>query len=567
MDYKNYGHLANISLGNEKSSLVLKNAKVINVFSEEIIPASIAIENGIIVGVGDYSGKTEIDLAGRYVCPGFIDSHLHLESTLTDPSSLIQVALGCGTTTFIVDPHEAANVSGEAGIDYILNQTESTDANVFVMLPSCVPASEFEENGCTLTAEKMAPYLKNKRVLGLGEVMDYESTTHAKPEMMAKLELFRDRVKDGHAPSLTDKQLAAYALAKIKTDHEAISYEYAVKEIRSGIYVHIREGSGARNLEAIVTGIVENKTDTERFCFCTDDKHISDIEVEGHINHNVKKSIKLGIDPIKAIKMATINSATCYGFQNLGAIAPGYRADLIVLDDLENIGIHSVYCDGKLVGKDYQENDKTVPANLLNTIHIPKITAENIALPLKSNETIAIEVIEGQIVTRKKTVKVELRDGYFVPDSNINKLVVIERHKMTGHVGVAPLIGYGIKNGAVGTSMSHDSHNIVIVGDNDADILIALDELYKNGGGYTIVSSGEIVETLPLPIMGLMTTESGDIVNEKLCKIIAKAHEMGIPQNLDPMVVLSFVALTVLPEIRLTTKGLFDVEKQKFIER
>ena len=323
MKLQKYQKCSKVTRGLRKAEFVLKNARIVNVFTREILEGDIAIQDGMIVGIGNYQGEEETDLGGRYVCPGFIDSHLHLESTLVTPAELVTVASRHGTTTFIVDPHESANVSGLKGIDYILNQTEDVDANVFVMMPSCVPATAIDDNGCTLTAQDMEPYLSKKRILGLGEVMDYISVVKGDEAMHRKLELFRDKVRDGHAPFLSDMDLQAYAMAGIATDHECSDFAYAMKERRNGMIVHIREGSAARNLKAIVNGIVENQMNGEGFCFCTDDKHIEDIEKEGHIDHNVRKAIGLGMNPIDANCMATINSAKCYGLTHLGAIAPG----------------------------------------------------------------------------------------------------------------------------------------------------------------------------------------------------------------------------------------------------
>lgn len=562
MDYTNYKRLARRALGEEPASLVLRNARVINVFSEEIIEADIAVEDGMIVGVGDYTGPHEVDLGGRYVCPGFIDAHLHLESTLATPRELICAALRHGTTTFIVDPHEATNVAGEKGIDYILDQTDDLPANVFVMLPSCVPVNEDEENGCDLTAEKMRPYLQHPRIMGLGEVMDYVSVTQGEPAMLEKLALFADRVKDGHAPGLTEKQLAAYALAKIKTDHEGVEYDYAMRQIRNGMYVLIREGSGAKNLEAIVGGIVADGTDTGRFAFCTDDKHIGDIEAEGHISHNVRKSIALGLPPLKAIKMATLNPAVCYRLDELGAVAPGYRADLLVLDDLESVRIHAVYSGGKPVTELIAAAGKPCPPELLHSVHIAAVLPAHIQLPMADPLTDVIGVVERQIITRHLREPVPVADGLFQPNQEYNKVVVVERHRATGHIGVAPAKGFCIGGGAIASTMSHDSHNLVAVGDSDAAILAAVEELNRVQGGYTVIAEGRPPLTLPLPVMGLMSQERNSEIEQILRALYQQAHALGVPEQLDPFVALSFICLPVIPSLRITTKGLYDVETQ-----
>ena len=331
MELERYRLCAEAAKKNAKAELVLKNANVVNVFTGEVIKGDVAIAEGIVVGVGQFEGIEERDMEGKYLCPGFIDSHLHLESTLVTPSELIGQAVQCGTTTYIVDPHESANVSGAAGIDYILEQTENVEANVYVMMPSCVPSTEFDDNGCEFTADKMKPYLDHPRILGLGEVMDYVSVVSGDARMHEKLELFQGRTLDGHAPGLGDEDMAAYAMAGIATDHECTDFDYALKERRLGMQILIREGSAARNLEAIVKGIVEHGISTEGFCFCTDDKHIEEIQKDGHINYNVKKAVELGIPAVQAIQMATVNAAKCYGLRHIGAIAPGYQADIVVL--------------------------------------------------------------------------------------------------------------------------------------------------------------------------------------------------------------------------------------------
>lgn len=566
MNYQKYNTLAQRAMKGEKAALVLKNAQIVNVFSEEIISGDIAIEGDRIVGVGNYNGKQEVDLQGAYVCPGFFDAHIHLESTLSAPRELLDLALRHGTTTFIVDPHEAANVAGVEGIQYIIDQTENADANVFIMIPSCVPSVPWEENGCILDAQKMKPFVNHPRVIGLGEVMDYVSVINAEPQMMEKLSLFSDKIIDGHAPNLNPYELAAYKMADIKTDHECVTFDYALEEVRSGMVVLIREGSGERNLEAIVTGILDHKLNTDRFAFCTDDKHLDDIKREGHIDYNVRKSIELGLNPVKAIKMATLNAAICYGITDKGAIAPGYQADLIIADALDDLTIRDVYCRGKLVAGKQSVKAPPCPESLLHTIHVPEITVADIALPVCQNQDAdIIRIVDRQIITIHEKDSLPAENGFFVPSQKLNKAVVIERHKNTGQIGVGAVRGFNLQGGAIGTTFSHDSHNIIIIGDNDADILTVFQELKQVGGGYTVASGGEIVETLPLPIMGLMTDENNDAIDRILKTIVRRAHEMGIPDEVDPIATMSFLALPVIPDIRITTKGLYDVKEQRFL--
>ena len=559
MELKDYQRYSEITRGLKKSELVLKNAKIVNVFTGEIIEGDLAIEDGIIVGIGSYEGKTERDMSGKYICPGFIDSHLHLESTLVTPAELVTVASRHGTTTFIVDPHESANVSGLAGIDYIVDQTENTSANVFVMMPSCVPATSIDDNGCTLTAEDMAPYLENKRILGLGEVMDYISVVTGESGMHQKLKLFEKRVRDGHAPFLAEQDLQAYVMAGIKTDHECSDFEYAMRERRNGMTILIREGSAARNIDAIVSGLVKNKMNGEGFCFCTDDKHIEDIEREGHIDHNVRRSIELGMNPVDAIRMATIHPAECYGFQNLGAIAPGYQADLVVLDDLEKVSVHEVYYKGKVIEKDKEIEIKSCPTELKNTVHVGDFSEEDLKLESPDGYFTIIEMQNGQITTKKQIKKFSDEKCSFESNKEFQKIAVIERHKATGKTGVGIVSGFGIQGGAIASSVSHDSHNIIVIGDNDEDMKLAIEELIRTQGGYTIVSNHKVFDTLELPVMGLMSDAGYQYSNSKLKIMIDKAHQMGVGKGIDPFITLSFMALPVIPEIRITPRGIYDV--------
>lgn len=559
MELKDYQRYSEITRGLKKSELVLKNAKIVNVFTGEIIEGDLAIEDGIIVGIGSYEGKTERDMSGKYICPGFIDSHLHLESTLVTPAELVTVASRHGTTTFIVDPHESANVSGLAGIDYIVDQTENTSANVFVMMPSCVPATSIDDNGCTLTAEDMAPYLENKRILGLGEVMDYISVVTGESGMHQKLKLFEKRVRDGHAPFLAEQDLQAYAMAGIKTDHECSDFEYAMRERRNGMTILIREGSAARNVDAIVSGLVKNKMNGEGFCFCTDDKHIEDIEREGHIDHNVRRSIELGMKPVDAIRMATIHPAKCYGFQNLGAIAPGYQADLVVLDNLEKVTVNEVYYKGKVIEKAKEIEIKSCPTELKNTVHVGEFSEKDLKLESPDGYFTIIEMQDGQITTKKRRKKFSDEKCSFESDKEFQKIAVIERHKATGKTGVGIVSGFGIQGGAIASSVSHDSHNIIVIGDNDEDMKLAVEELIRTQGGYTIVSNHKVFDTLELPVMGLMSDAGYQYSNSKLKIMIDKAHQMGVGKGIDPFITLSFMALPVIPEIRITPRGIYDV--------
>ncbi|MEG2125155.1 MAG: adenine deaminase [Hydrogenoanaerobacterium sp.] len=568
MDYQKFKKLSSMALGNEPAELVLKGGDVVNVFSGEIITADVAICDGVIVGVGSYSGLCELNMHGKTLCPGLIDSHLHFESTLVTPPELIANAAAFGTTTYIADPHECANVCGVTGVEYILSQTEDVPANVYVMMPSCVPSAPFEENGCKLSAAQMKVLAEHPRVLGLGEVMDYRSVVSAEREMYEKLELFRSKNIDGHAPFLKDKELAAYSLAGIATDHECCSYEYAMQERRCGMQILIREGSAAKNLEAIVRGIVANKTDTTGFCFCSDDKHIEEIRREGHISYCVKKAIALGISPVHAVQMATINAARQYGLNHLGAIAPGRQADILVLSSLSEMELHSVYHKGVLIsegGAPAKVKVTKCTGAVRESVHLAPFKDDCLTLRTDGKKTPVIGLIDGQIVTNRIDEALPQKDGVFTANELYNKIAVFERHKSTGHIGLAAIKGFGIKNGAVASSVSHDCHNIVAAGDNDADILAAVRELMRTQGGYAIACGGKIAASLPLPVMGLMSDNGYEEVNSTLHNMVELAHKMGLNPNIDPFITLSFTALPVIPTLRLTTKGLYDVTLEQFV--
>ena len=564
MNLEKYQQYSRIARGLEKADLVLKDARIINVFTEEIVRGDIAIQDGSIAGIGSFHGKEERDLGGKYVCPGFIDSHLHLESTLVTPAELVTVASRHGTTTFIVDPHESANVSGLAGIDYILEQTEEVKANVYVMMPSCVPATRIDDNGCTLTAEDMIPYLSKGRILGLGEVMDSISVVQGDKAMHDKLALFEGRIRDGHAPFLEEGDLQAYAMAGINTDHECSFFDYAMRERRNGITILIREGSAARNLEALVGGLVQRKMNGEGFCFCTDDKHIEDIQREGHIDHNVRKAIRLGMNPISAIKMATINAANCYGLKDKGAVAPGRQADLLILSDLVNVEVEDVYYKGKRIDKNEKIAIKPCAPELKNTVHVADFSREAFRLETADGTFPVILSEEGQITTRKGILKASEDRCEFQADDDYQKIAVVERHKATGKIGKGVIGGFGIRGGAIASSVSHDSHNIIVIGDNDEDMELAVRELIRTQGGYTIVENHKVFDTLALPVMGLMSDNGFEKDNATLKRMIQKAHAMGVKKGHDPFITLSFMALPVIPQIRITPRGVYDVENGSF---
>lgn len=550
-----------------KADLVLKNASIVNVFTDRVERGDIAIKNGMIVGIGTFEGEEEIDIDGQYVTSGFINAHLHLESTMVNPQVLIAQAAMHGTTTFIVDPHEAANVSGRDGIDYLLEQTKRSPAHVYVMIASCVPATPLDDNGFRLTARDMEYYVNNRRVLGLGEVMDTQAVINGDPEMNAKFELFDGKVKDGHAPALSPEELAAYVLAGITTDHEGTCYEYVMQERSMGMTCHIREGSAARNLEAIVRGIVENNTNTEGFCFCTDDRHIEDIMRDGDIDNCVRKAVSMGISPIAAVKMATIQPARCYGLRRTGAIAPGYDADLVVWDSLKEFNAQMVFYNGRRIDDMLRIKPAPCPPQLLDTVHLAQIDPAKLVIRSNGEPFPVIRMFPGEILTERVDLVLPGTEGggVFVPNGEVSKIASFERHHYTGKVGVGAVVGFGIRGGAIASSVSHDSHNIIAIGDNDEDILLAVKELDRTHGGYTIVENGEVFDTLELPIMGLISDRSHSYVSKKVRRMTSKAHKMGVPQDMEPFVTLSFMGLPVIPEIRCIPRGVFSVTEWKLL--
>ena len=555
---------ARMALGERKAPLVFKNVRIVSVFTNEIIEGDVAIADGIIVGVGSYDGEREIDLGGKYLCPGFIDSHLHLESTLVNPAELILQAGLKGTTTFIVDPHEAANVSGKAGIDYILRETEDSLANVYVMVPSCVPAGPFEDNGCAFDASDMREYADHPRVLGLGEVMDCGAVMGCDESMMQKLELFRHKNIDGHAGYLSDKQTNCYVLGGIHTDHECTSFEDALREMRAGLQILVREGTAARNLESIISGVIEHHLPCHQLAFCTDDKHIEDIQQQGHISYNVRKSIGLGLDPIEALKIASFYPARRYGLDRLGAIAPGYQADLVVLSELGTVEIDQVYYKGELVVQT-EIPTREVPAELLGTVNIKLTGKDDLRLPLTGNRARVIETVAGQILTGCSVEEVPVRDGFFEADATYQKIAVLERHHATGKKGVGIVRGFSIRGGAIASTVGHDSHNLIVVGDNDEDMYRAITALAECGGGYAVAETGREPSVLPLEIMGLISRMGHEQVKAQLGKMLAQARAMGVGSDIDPFITLSFLALPVIPELRLTPRGLYSVSERRFV--
>lgn len=550
-----------------KNTLVIKNANVVNVFTDEIVRADVAVYEDVIIGVGSYSGENEIDAGGAYLAPGFIDAHVHIESSMVIPSSFMKVIMPHGTTTVIADPHEIANVAGAAGIRAMYKLTDELPLRVLFMLPSCVPATPFEHSGAKLVAEDMEQFMHKSRVLGLGEVMDANSVINCSQEMLDKLRLFDKRPIDGHAPMLEGMGLNAYRVAGAFSDHECSTYEEVKQKLATGMNILLRIGSAANNMDGVLRRIAEEKLPTRNMMFCTDDKHIEDIRREGHINANARMAVAAGIDPIEAIKMASYNAARAYGIRGVGAIAPGYKADMVLLEDLKDFKVKQVISRfGRPYTGEEQIPSPILPPQVFNSVRLPEISKYDLALRCHVSAPV-IKMIPHQLVTELVYRDVERdENGCFIPSEGMVKLAVIERHHATGSMAVGILEGLGIKHGAVASTVAHDSHNLVVAGDNDEDMLMAIESLRDCGGGYSVVSRGVVLARLPLPIAGLMTAAPVNDVLEIQQALLDALYSLGAKRDSDPLIALSFMALPVIPAVKLTDEGLFDAVNFKFIK-
>ncbi|TNF07852.1 MAG: adenine deaminase [Bacillota bacterium] len=560
--------MMNMSRGLEKASIVFKHAKIINVYSKEIEEKDIAVHKGIIIGIGKYNGIKEIDLKGSYVAPGFIDGHVHIESSMLTPSGFARVVVPKGTTTVIADPHEIANVSGINGIKFMLNDSKRLPLNVYMMVPSCVPATKEEHSGAVITVDDIKKLKKHPRVIGLGEVMDYPSVIDGNSEIFKKIDAMRDKNIDGHAPDIIGHDLNAYVLAGIETDHECTFKESMIERIRLGMYVHLREGSATRNTTNLLKGL--KKEYLSRTLFCTDDKHTEDIHKEGHINYNVNLAIQSGMDPIDAISMATINAANCYHLKDVGGIAPGKFADFIVFSDLSNIQPHLVYKKGKLVaknGKPLFENKQTISKEILHTVRFNEDQL-SFNLPMKTEYAHVIGLVKQNIITDHLIEKIDTLNHQFIfnPHHDILKLAVIERHHNTNEMAVGLVKGFNIKDGAIAMTVAHDSHNLIIVGTSDENMRIAAKKIKDIQGGIVVVKDQKVDDYLQLEISGIMTAQHETEVEHKLSKMKKTIIDMGYPIDMgDPFIALAFLALPVIPKLKLTDRGLFDVDAYQII--
>lgn len=565
--------------GSKKAELVLKNAQIVNVFTQSVETGDIAIEGGYIVGIGNYEGITEKDLGGAYVCPGFLDGHIHIESSMTSPGEFERAVVPHGTIAVITDPHEIANVAGTAGIRFMMQSAQKLDLDVYFMLPSCVPATDLDESGAELLARDLEPFYADEKVLGLAEMMNAFGVTHGDKGCFEKLVQARSLKKaiDGHAPALSGKELNAYVTAGIRSDHECSDFEEAKEKFARGQWIMIRQGTAAKNLKALM-GMFEDPY-YQRCLLVTDDKHPGDLIRIGHIDAIIREAVSMGADPIRAIRMGTLNAAAYFGLHDMGAVAPGYKADLAVFDDLRTLNVKQVYKGGKLVaenGKMLHQKEKNtdwsteIKERVFHSFHRVPITVEELQLKeTTGTHQRVIDMVAHELITKERIEEWKELPGV-APGVDISrdivKLAAIERHKNTGHVGLGFLGKYGLKKGAVATSIGHDSHNLVIAGVTDEDMVLAGNRVIENGGGLAIALDGKVLADLPLPIGGLMADEPVEVVDEKLEHMKKLSMELGISEDIDAFMTLAFISLPVIPKLRLNTYGVVDVEKHQVVE-
>ena len=565
--------LIDVANGNKKADLVLKNGSIVDVCSGKIFKADLAIAEGYIAGFGEYDGETEVDIEGKYIAPGLMDAHIHIESSYCTPEEFGRMVVPHGTTTVIADPHEIVNVCGIKGFHYMQEAAKNTCLSVKYMMPSCVPATKMEDAGYVISAEDMADDIVSKDVPGLGEFMDYNAIIENDDIALDKLVLAKNhgKIVDGHSPNLCGKALNAYACAGIDTDHECSTLEEMEDRLERGIYVQLRQGSACHNLGALIPGI--NEFNFRRCLLCSDDRQPKTIFEDGHLEYHLKTLVNAGISPVMALAMATVNVSDCYGLKDRGMIVPGKRADLVIFEDLKDFKVSSVYILGEEAARDgeyLKELKKHDFTDVSNTVHLDNFKKEMLQMWLKSDEVYAIEMIAGGVLSKKTKIKIKRdENGLFVFDKNIDacKCAVIERHHNTGKIGLGIIKGYGIQSGAIAASVAHDSHNIICVGVNDDEMDLAIENVKQNGGGFALVKDGKVIESLSLPVAGLMSDLSGEEVSKKLLSLHKKAVvELGVNESLEPVMSLTFMSLIVIPELKLTARGLFDIFENRFID-
>ncbi len=561
--------IINVARGLEKADLVIKNANIVNVLSEEIHKGDIAISNGIIAGIGEgYSGGKEIDINGAYVTPSFIDGHVHLESTMMLPKEFTKLVLPAGTTTVIIDPHEISNVLGLHGISFMHEAVKNLPIDVYTMLPSCVPATPFETSGFDLNSYDLSLLIDKPWVLGIAEMMNFPGVLNLDNNVMGKLELAKSMGKriDGHAPYLHGKDLCAYIASGVKSDHECTTPEEAIEKLRLGMYVMIREGTAAKDLDALIP--VLKKCNTRKCIFVTDDRHPADLKE--HINGMVRRTVEAGVDPIKAIQVASLNTAEYFGLKDLGAVAPGYKADMLILPDLRTFKPDIVIKKGCIVAQDGKltvQLPDTEALSMRGSVNVKWITMEDFTIKAEGSKVRALEVIPHQLITKSIVSDVKIQDGNAVSnvENDTLKICVIERHRATGNIGKGFVKGFNLKCGAIASTVAHDSHNMIVVGTNDYDMYTAAVALIKSQGGKVVVKDGEIISELPLPIAGLMSDKEFDYVVNKCDELNQAAHSIGCTLE-DPFMTMGFLSLPVIPELKVTDKGVFDTNKLDFID-
>lgn len=565
---RNLEEIIDVARGYKKADLLIKNGKVINVFNESIENADVLIHNGIVVGIGKYNdAETVVDVQGSFVAPGFTDAHLHIESTMSIPPVFAQAVLPLGTTTAIVDPHEIANVAGIPGIQFMINSSEGLPMDIYFMLSSCVPATPLETSGAHLYAEDLAIFKDHPRVLGLAELMNYPGLLAKVPEVLDKVTKFRDRIIDGHAPGLSGNDLNAYLSAGVMADHECTIPEEAEEKLSKGMWIMMREGSLTRDVLRLLP-IINDHT-KHRIMLCTDDKHPEDLVYEGHVNFAIHLLVENGITLPLAVRLATLNSANFFGFKRRGGIAPGYEADIVIFKDI--LKIEKVFKRGKLVAEDgkalFEFKRELHDDAVKNTINIKPVTFEKLRIKNENKKIRVIGIHPDTILTDELLFDPKVKNGEVVSDTerDVIKIAVVERHKATGNVGLGFIHGLGLKRGAFATSVAHDSHNIIVAGENDRDMLLAIAQIEAMGGGVAVAKDGKILGSLPLPYGGLMTNKPVGETAETLLNLHKIAREENGLSVSDPFMTLAFMSLPVIPKLKLTDKGLVDVEKFDFV--
>lgn len=557
-----------VARGDEPADLLLRGGRVVNTLSYEIEEMSVAVVDGVIAGLGDYAARETIDLGGAFLSPALIDGHIHIESSLLSPVEFARAVVPWGTGAVVCDPHEIANVCGETGIEYMLAATENLPLDVFVMLPSCVPATHMETAGAELTAERLRPFLAHPRVVGLAEVMNFPGVVFGDEAVLGKIAIAGDRPVDGHAPGVGARWLNAYAAAGIATDHESSALEEAEEKLRRGMVVLIREGSTARNLDALLPLVTPARA--HRFAFVSDDRHADDLISEGHLNATLAKAVARGLDPILALAMASSHTAAIFRRRDIGAIAPGRRANFVAFQDLVSFRPVQVWRDGVLVaehGKLTADLTTVASSAVRGSVRISSLSGESLRIPATSRCANVIDVIPDQIVTGKSTAELPVQDGCWQADiaQDITKLVVIERHGRNGNIGKGFVRGFGLARGALASTVAHDSHNLICAGVSDADMLLAIRGLAEGGGGLVVVENGRTLAQLPLPIAGLMSDQPASTVVDALASLHEAAQAIGCRLSA-PFMALSFLALPVIPRLKLTDLGLVDVDQFRLID-